>query len=276
MLEHLRDGASNAEIADALGVSVNTIRYHVSNMLMKLGARDRVELREWDGVPHRRHGWPVTLGRLASNTAVRFGAAAATVLALAVVVSIANSQGRTGNPAPSSATVLAAGNILELDETPRPSATTSPLPAYWEQVAMELVQVCTSISEENEQIALGDHLNGVHDLSIVGAAFRVSNDGCIRHPPPIEVARQRAAVPDEDAPYVHVSCWLWPQQSEPRIDRLEVAVELFHGADSSDGSELHRIVEAPDDGIVFANCGVAVPDVNRFDNDSTQRWLPAA
>lgn len=43
VLELLRDGLSNAEIAQCLGTSPNTVRTHVQNLLAKLGVRSRFE-----------------------------------------------------------------------------------------------------------------------------------------------------------------------------------------------------------------------------------------
>ncbi|MCM6764537.1 helix-turn-helix transcriptional regulator, partial [Rathayibacter sp. ZW T2_19] len=37
-------GASNHRIADDLGISENTAKFHVSNLLRKAGARNRAEL----------------------------------------------------------------------------------------------------------------------------------------------------------------------------------------------------------------------------------------
>ncbi len=51
VLMHLRAGKSNAQIADEVGVTVNTVRYHVSNMLTKLELRHRHELAAWRGQP---------------------------------------------------------------------------------------------------------------------------------------------------------------------------------------------------------------------------------
>ena len=47
VLEALREGGTNAEIAARLDVSTNTVRYHVSNMLAKLELRDRRALAAW-------------------------------------------------------------------------------------------------------------------------------------------------------------------------------------------------------------------------------------
>ena len=43
VLRRLAQGASNQEIADALGISVNTVAQHVSHLLGKLVCKNRVE-----------------------------------------------------------------------------------------------------------------------------------------------------------------------------------------------------------------------------------------
>lgn len=40
-------GLTNSEIADALFVSLSTVKCHVSNVSAKLGARNRVEVAAW-------------------------------------------------------------------------------------------------------------------------------------------------------------------------------------------------------------------------------------
>jgi hypothetical protein len=47
VLACVREGMPNADIAVRLGVSVNTVRYHVSNLLAKAGAASREELGRW-------------------------------------------------------------------------------------------------------------------------------------------------------------------------------------------------------------------------------------
>lgn len=51
VLEQLRAGGTNAEVAERLGVSVNTVRAQVSSMLAKLDLDDREQLAAWQGEP---------------------------------------------------------------------------------------------------------------------------------------------------------------------------------------------------------------------------------
>lgn len=53
----VQHGMSNAEIAQRRGISVNAVKFHVSNALAKLGLRNRRELRAWFRAPA---GSPVT------------------------------------------------------------------------------------------------------------------------------------------------------------------------------------------------------------------------
>jgi DNA-binding CsgD family transcriptional regulator/predicted enzyme related to lactoylglutathione lyase len=46
----VRHGRTNPEIARRLGVSVDAVKYHVANILQKLGFSSRAELRQWGGV----------------------------------------------------------------------------------------------------------------------------------------------------------------------------------------------------------------------------------
>ena len=47
VLEALREGGTNAEIGARLGLSLDTVKYHISNMLAKLELRDRRALASW-------------------------------------------------------------------------------------------------------------------------------------------------------------------------------------------------------------------------------------
>ena len=45
MLEELRRGGTNAEIAVRLGVTLDAVKFHISNMLGKLGLENRQPAR---------------------------------------------------------------------------------------------------------------------------------------------------------------------------------------------------------------------------------------
>jgi len=47
----VRHGMSNREIARRRGVSLDAVKFHVANALMKLGLERRAKLRTWRGVP---------------------------------------------------------------------------------------------------------------------------------------------------------------------------------------------------------------------------------
>ncbi|MDA0351061.1 MAG: helix-turn-helix transcriptional regulator [Chloroflexi bacterium] len=92
--EHVRDGRTNAEIAVRLGISVNTVRFHVSHILDKLALGGREELKSWTGEPRQRFAWmpaPLLLG-------------VATVGALALVLGLLTAVRRNAPTAASPAT----------------------------------------------------------------------------------------------------------------------------------------------------------------------------
>ena len=64
MLEELRAGGTNAEIAVRLGISPDAVKYHISNMLGKLGVEDRHALAAWR--PGREGVWKRVRGLLAA------------------------------------------------------------------------------------------------------------------------------------------------------------------------------------------------------------------
>ncbi len=55
VVEAVRHGMSNPDIARRQGVSLDAVKYHVANALQKLGFTSRAELRQWDGVRQGSH-----------------------------------------------------------------------------------------------------------------------------------------------------------------------------------------------------------------------------
>jgi DNA-binding CsgD family transcriptional regulator/catechol 2,3-dioxygenase-like lactoylglutathione lyase family enzyme len=50
VLEWVRHGLTNSAIATRMGVSTDAVKFHVANILSKLGVPSRAELRHWTGV----------------------------------------------------------------------------------------------------------------------------------------------------------------------------------------------------------------------------------
>lgn len=50
VLEFVRHGLTNPAIAVRLSTSTDAVKFHVANILAKLGAGDRLELRHWNGI----------------------------------------------------------------------------------------------------------------------------------------------------------------------------------------------------------------------------------
>ena len=50
VVEFVRHGLTNRQIAARRGVSLDAVKFHVGNALAKLGLASRAELRRWDGV----------------------------------------------------------------------------------------------------------------------------------------------------------------------------------------------------------------------------------
>jgi DNA-binding CsgD family transcriptional regulator/catechol 2,3-dioxygenase-like lactoylglutathione lyase family enzyme len=50
VVEAVRHRLTNRQIAERMGVSVDAVKYHVANVLQKLGLSSRLEVRQWGGV----------------------------------------------------------------------------------------------------------------------------------------------------------------------------------------------------------------------------------
>ncbi|MBA4181237.1 MAG: hypothetical protein C0506_11665, partial [Anaerolinea sp.] len=91
VLELVRQGLPNAEIAVRLGISVNTVRFHVANLLAKADAADRKQLARW------RPSEPGPLRRwwAALPLAVKWASPAVVVAGAGVFVAVALFSGGT-------------------------------------------------------------------------------------------------------------------------------------------------------------------------------------
>jgi hypothetical protein len=92
VLSLIRDGLSNEEIAARLGISLDGVNYHVSEILSKLGVRNRREAARWSASGGEGRPWwqralaPLVLWRQARSGGVSALVASALGLALAAGV----------------------------------------------------------------------------------------------------------------------------------------------------------------------------------------------
>ena len=94
MLEELRRGGTNAEIAVRLGISPETVKTHIARMLSKLDLEDRRQLAAWRPEEKRRRlrallPLPAALAWTAGAVAV-----VSVIVALAVMIAVLAGEGR--------------------------------------------------------------------------------------------------------------------------------------------------------------------------------------
>ncbi|MCA9829533.1 MAG: hypothetical protein KC495_03580 [Dehalococcoidia bacterium] len=98
VLAEVRQGRANAEIAVRLGISVNTVRYHVSNLLAKTDTRDRGELATWSAPAQRQERPVIALALYAGlSTAVAVGISIGAMLALGVLARDSEADSGSGD-----------------------------------------------------------------------------------------------------------------------------------------------------------------------------------
>ncbi|HEX6030117.1 MAG TPA: LuxR C-terminal-related transcriptional regulator [Tepidiformaceae bacterium] len=97
VLDQVREGLTNAEIGERLGVSIHTVKFHVSNILSKLNLETREDLAAWD--PRRpqrtivrRLAGVLPLGKLAASwrVPVTVGMIGAGLAGAAFIASVAS------------------------------------------------------------------------------------------------------------------------------------------------------------------------------------------
>lgn len=103
VLEEIREGRSNPEIAERLGLSRNTVKTHISSMLSKLDLRDRDQLAAWRGEPvvtsERRSFLLAPFGWLSSKVIGGVAMAGVSVLLVgALVVAMESGRATGGDP----------------------------------------------------------------------------------------------------------------------------------------------------------------------------------
>jgi DNA-binding CsgD family transcriptional regulator len=140
VLALIRERRTNREIAEALGVSVNTVRTHVSSMLAKLDLPDREALATWEGQPapesraalHRRSVAPLWLAERVRRRLIPFASGIAVVIVAALFLVAREGAGgdatETATPSPAASATAAAER-----STPSPTPfvpLVAPRPGY--------------------------------------------------------------------------------------------------------------------------------------------------
>jgi DNA-binding CsgD family transcriptional regulator len=124
VLQHLRERLPNAEIGVRLGVSPDAVKYHVSNMLGKLGLENREQLAAWREPSGLKRVWAGIAG-LGWKLAGGGGAVTAGVVAVAIVWGLTRDE--TEEPARFDPEALAVGVLtVGIDGQPANGNSTAP------------------------------------------------------------------------------------------------------------------------------------------------------
>ena len=140
VLDALREGGTNAEIAERLGLSLDTVKYHISNMLAKLELRDRRALASWR--PEERRGrlgalftvpaflWSVArpIAWVGAGTAAVAGVVVGVVAVVALVAVVLVTADRDADPPLAVAPQPTQTSTPLPQPSPTPTATPSPTP----------------------------------------------------------------------------------------------------------------------------------------------------
>ena len=164
VLDALREGGTNAEIAAHLGISPDAVKYHISNMLGKLELLDRRALAAWR--PEERRGrlpaWfavPAAFAAIARPVAwVGIGTAAAAGVTVAVVAAVVAVVvvlvGVPGDGEPSAGA---------LPPVVTPEGTSTPAPTPWPTVAVTPYADCDGIARADRHARTGSHTHSCID-----------------------------------------------------------------------------------------------------------------
>ena len=137
VLAELRRGGTNAEIAARLGVTLDAVKFHISNMLGKLQLENREQLAAWRPEPRRRLfgllALPAALepiGRVLVWTGVAAAGTAAVAVVAVVLIVLSSLDGSEQQLAfaPTATATLAATAAPTATPTTAPTATPTPEP----------------------------------------------------------------------------------------------------------------------------------------------------
>lgn len=121
VLQLVREGLTNGEIAVRLGLTLNTVKYHVGNLLAKAGVDSREALQEWQIRDGQGRGiipsW-IPFARWLGVSGAAAGAVAVGFAGLAFVLAVGGSDDQRGVPASavpplSSADAVASASALQ-------------------------------------------------------------------------------------------------------------------------------------------------------------------
>jgi hypothetical protein len=107
----LREGLTNEAIARRLGISLDTAKFHVSEILAKLGLSSRQEAARWPGEPRHLLVWPTGLPRVVAIGGL-------VCMSLVLVALILGPWLRAGGPGPAGERTDAIQLLPGVDEGP--------------------------------------------------------------------------------------------------------------------------------------------------------------
>ena len=169
VLDELREGGTNAEIAQRLGISADGVKYHVSNMLGKLGLENRQQLAAWREPPReRRRRWLFAPLAVPFPLKVAGGVAGGAVAVAAIVVAVVLTLPRNPAPAddapvPPVAPVPPPAATATIATMPSPTATATPVVDPAVAVSMNSLHACV-LRESGAITCWGYNENGETDV----------------------------------------------------------------------------------------------------------------
>ena len=130
VLALLRERLTNEQIAERLGITLDGAKYHVSEILSKVGVATREDAAAWRPV-ERRAWWqrliaPPVLARIAGGLTIGAAVCALVALAIGVIVTNGGSKPPVGQPVTRLSTTSAA------DDCPPPPFSCGQIPPVWE------------------------------------------------------------------------------------------------------------------------------------------------